>query len=274
MDASELFKAGRLADAVAAQTQAVKAHPADANRRLFLFELLAFSGDLDRARKQLDAIQYDEPELIAAVAGYRQILDAEAARRDLFDRGKAPQFLAPPPDHATVRLQALEELRGGDAAKAAEWLAHATGIAPPLAGTVNGRPFEGLRDCDDLFGPVLEVFAQGRYFWVPLELVESLRTHPQGPRFPRDLLWLPARLETAESAGDVFLPALYPGSHGHRDEQVRLGRVTDWARPGGDAGPVLGVGARAFLAGDQEVGLLELRDLQVRAPQNEQWVPA
>jgi len=57
MDAGELFKAGRLAEAVAQQLQEVKAHPADQARRVFLFELLCFDGDLDRARRQADAIR-------------------------------------------------------------------------------------------------------------------------------------------------------------------------------------------------------------------------
>jgi type VI secretion system protein ImpE len=54
MNASELFKTGMLSDAIAAQVQEVKSHPADHGRRLFLFELLAFAGDLDRARKQIE----------------------------------------------------------------------------------------------------------------------------------------------------------------------------------------------------------------------------
>ena len=58
------------------------------------------------------------------------------------------------------------------------------------------------------------------------------------PRFPRDLLYVPARLELADEAGEVFLPALYPGSHEHADDQVRLGRMTDWKALEG--GPTLG----------------------------------
>ena len=80
------------------------------------------------------------------------------------------------------------------------------------------------------------------------------------PRFPRDLLWIPAHLEVRDGpSGDAFLPALYPRSHEHPDPQVKLGRVTDW--PSAESGPVLGVGARLFLAGDEEISLLEWRQL-------------
>ena len=40
---------------------------------------------------------------------------------------------------------------------------------------------------------VLEVFARGSYFWVPLEQIDSLAM--SAPRVPRDLIWAPARLE-------------------------------------------------------------------------------
>src|SRR5690349_9541000 len=97
MSAREHFKSGKLAEAVDAQVREVKARPADHAARLFLFELLAFSGELDRARRQIDAVRYDDPEVDAAVQTYRKLLDAEEARRRLFRDGAAPQFFAEPP---------------------------------------------------------------------------------------------------------------------------------------------------------------------------------
>jgi type VI secretion system protein ImpE len=259
MNASELFKAGKLSDALAAQVQEVKAHPSDHGRRLFLFELLAFSGDLDRARKQIDAIHYDEMERESARLAYRQLLDAEEARRRVFRDGITPQFLTQPPEYLYKRLQAINCLRANQQAEASALLAEADEAAPPLRGALNGQAFDGLRDCDDLFGPVLEVMAHGDYYWLPLEQVETL--HLNAPTFPRDLLWLPAKLSVREGqAGDVFLPVLYPGSHEHGDEQIKLGRATDWKQA--ESGPVRGAGARMFLVGDEGVNLLEWRELQ------------
>jgi type VI secretion system protein ImpE len=253
MNASELFKAGKLSDAVASQVQEVKSHPADHGRRLFLFELLAFSGDLDRARKQIEAIHYDEMERESARMAYRQLLDAEEARRRVFRDGIMPQLLTPPPEYLYKRLQAINCLRASQQAEASALLAEADEAAPPLRGVLNGKPFDGLRDCDDLFGPVLEVMAHGDYYWLPLEQVESL--HLNAPRFPRDLLWLPAKLSIREGpAGDVFLPALYPESHAHEDDRIKLGRATDWKQM--EDGPTRGVGARLFLVGEDGLELL------------------
>jgi hypothetical protein len=79
MNASEYYAAGRLQDAIRAQTDAVRADAADPNKRLFLFELQAFAGDLDRARRQLDAVKYDDPQKELAIVAYRPLLDAEQA---------------------------------------------------------------------------------------------------------------------------------------------------------------------------------------------------
>jgi type VI secretion system protein ImpE len=255
--ASELFKEGRLQEAIDAQLQDVKAKPGDHGRRLFLFELLAFAGELDRAGRQIDAVRYDDPDLEAATQSYRQLLQAEQYRRRVFAEGIMPQFLGRPPEWLGRRLEAVQALRGGQQAEAVRLLAEADAAAPPVRGTLNGKAVEGLRDCDDLFGPVLEVLAHGDYYWLPLEQVEVLTANP--PKFPRDLLWFPARIEVRDGPrGDVFLPALYPGSHEHPDDQIKLGRATDWKQA--EAGPVLGVGGRTFLVGDDAVSLLAWRE--------------
>ena len=257
MNASELFKAGKLQAALDAQIQEVKASPGDPSRRLFLFELAAFSGDLDRARRQIEAVKYDDAERDTMVLQYRVLLECEEKRRRLFRDGLAPRFLDNPPEHLSIRLEALAALRAGKQAEALALLTKAN-EGPALAGMLNGKPFTELRDADDLFGSVIEVMARGDYFWVALEQIDSLTTN--APRFPRDLLYLPARLTTREGEeAEVFLPTLYPTSHEHPDEKVKLGTATDWRQAEG--GPVLGVGAKTFLAGEDGIGLIEWREL-------------
>src|SRR5262245_40765550 len=84
MTAGELYKLGRLNEAIETQIKEVKASPSDQAKRLFLFELLFFAGELDRARRQIEAITYDDPALQMAVSSYRKAIDSEAARRRLF----------------------------------------------------------------------------------------------------------------------------------------------------------------------------------------------
>jgi type VI secretion system protein ImpE len=256
MNANDLFKAGRLQDALQAQVAEVKNNPTDQGRRLFLFELLAFAGDLERARRQIEALGADDPLVQAGYQEYRRLLDSEESRRRLFRDGLLPQFFAPPPEHVRLRLEAVLALREGKATEALALVEQADAQAPELGARLNGRPCPDLRDGDDRFGPVLEVLARGQYYWVPLEQVQSLTMNP--PRFPRDLLYAPARLELAEAAGDVFVPALYPGSHDQADEAFKLGRRTDWTTAEGE--PVRGLGLRMFLLGEDAVPVLEWRE--------------
>lgn len=262
MSASDHFKSGKLQDAIDAQIQEVKTNPADHGKRLFLFELLAFAGDLDRARRQIDNIQYDQPELVAAVLNYKTLLDAEQERRRLFRDGVAPKFFGEAPEHVHWRLEALNRLREGRPQEAAQCLEKAAETTPAVTGQLNDKPFASLRDGDDIFAGVLEVMAHGFYYWMPLEQIETLTLN--APKFPRDLLWISARLERADSAGNVFLPALYPGSHEHPDDAIKLGRATDWKETPG--GPVQGVGAHTFLVDDDAASLLEWRTLSIAAP--------
>ena len=56
MTPGELFQAGKLNDAITAALDTVKKKPTDTDARGQLVELLFFSGDLERADKQLETI--------------------------------------------------------------------------------------------------------------------------------------------------------------------------------------------------------------------------
>jgi type VI secretion system protein ImpE len=258
--AGELFRAGRLKEAIEAQVQEVKTQPLDQGKRLFLFELLVFAGELDRARRQIDAVTYEDVHLELATGQYRKLFEVEQARHKLRETGPLPRFLSPPPEHARLRLEALENIRLKRFADATTLLEQADDKAPELKGTLNDKPFTVLRDCDDLFGSVIEMVVQGQYYWVPLEEIGTCSIRE--PKNPRDLIWCPARVQLKQgSGGDVFLPALYPGSHASNDDALRLGRATDWSS--GDDGPVRGIGARQFLVEEDAINLVDWRELKV-----------
>ena len=258
MTASELFQAGHLRAAIDAQIQKVKANAADQGARFFLFELFLFAGDMDRARKQLDVLRYDKPEALAAIEAFRKALDAETARRAVLSGRARPKFLKDVPPHAELRLSALAAYAAGNVAGGDALLDQANAEAPAVAGQLNDESVPALRDADDLFGTILEVFGGAEYCWVPLEQVEALTMNPVAT--PRDVVWRPANLALHDGPeGDVLLVGLYAGSHAHADEAVALGRVTDWI--GADDAPTRGAGSRLFVAGDKWVGLNDWRTL-------------
>jgi type VI secretion system protein ImpE len=262
MGARELLQEGRLDAAIEAAIQAVKAAPADMRGRIFLFELLAAAGDFERARKHLDVVADQAPEMADGARSYLGLLDAEIARAALFGAGTGtPQRMTRHPLEPEPHLTALRRLRAGAAAEAAALLEQAAAARAPRAGTVDGRPFDDFRDADDVLAPHLEVFANGLYGWIPFAQISKISF--EAPRFFRDLLWRPATITlTTEESSAMLVPVRYPGSATHKDDQLRLGRATDWEDAGG---VVTGLGQREFVAGDESCAILEVTEISFAA---------
>jgi type VI secretion system protein ImpE len=259
MNARECFDAGRLGDALAALRAEVKQAPGDQARRAFLCELLCFTDDLERADVQLDALGGLDPQGAVAVSIFRQLVRAEQARRQFYAEGRLPEFLDEPTPVLKLHLEASIRARDGQLQEAARLLEQAEGQRPKVSGVCNGQPFTDFRDLDDLTAPLIEVLTTtGKYYWVPMERVELLEFH--APARPRDLLWRRVHMVVRGGPdGEVFLPALYAGAHAETDDALRLGRATDWS--GGDGAPVRGKGQRTFLAGEESVAMLEIKEI-------------
>lgn len=259
-EARALLEEGRLAEAVEAVTREVKAHPSDESRRMFLFELLLFAGEWDRALKQLDVVAGRDAQTELGAQVYRNNVAAMRARQQLWAGGPAPHFLAEPPPEIDLHLAAVAAWGAGRAAEARGLLEEAEGLRAPLAGRVDGRAFSDWRDADDLVAPVLELIISDKYTWLPFSQVSRIEI--EAPRRLRDLVWCPARIATRDGmVGQMFVPALYEGSAGHADESVRLGRATRWEPEGGEE-PARAVGLRLFVAGDDELTIFEARRVE------------
>ena len=232
MGAKELFQAGKLNEAVQALGAEVRDNPTDVRRRTFLFELLCFQGEYDRAEKHLHVLAGSNPEAQMGAVLYFSALHAERVRHDLFLKKEYPS------------VPASGNTRGG---------------------TIDGRPFEAFEDADPRVGPRLELFAAGAYLWIPFEHIEAIEI--QKPSRLRDLLWVPALVRTGPSfrgteLGEVLLPVLSPFSYKHPDDNVRLGRATKWQEVDGLQVPV---GQRMFSVDEDEVSLLDSRLIEFTA---------
>lgn len=263
MNAKALLESNQLSAAVAELTQQVKARPSDHQLRTFLFELLCFQGDYLRAGKQLDVIGLKDERSGIGIEIFRNLLQAEGMRRRVFDGVAQPTFLLDPPQHVWHQLEAIACLQQGRAGEAKEILAKADRLRPTYRGQVNGHPFSSLRDSDDRICAVVEVLINKTYAWVPFEQVRTLKLAP--PQQLRDLLWAPVSIEIENGqGGEAFVPVLYAGSEQDDNEQVRLGRLTEWINLGeGIAG---GLGQRTFMIDNEERSLLEIRDLTIHQP--------
>jgi len=260
MNTGELYKAGKLTEALAAAADEVKKQPTDTGRRSFYAELLLLAGDWQRADKQAEILAQQDLQLAVPMSVFRQLVRAEEARQQFFTAGRLPEFLGPPSEALKQHLEASISLREGKPAEAAPLLARAAAAGPGVAGTCDGQPFEGFRDLDDLLAPLVEVLTStGKYYWVPVERLELVEFHP--PQRVMDLVWRRAHMIVRGGPdGEVYLPVLYAGAAAESDDQLRLGRSTQWRGGGGE--PVRGAGQRVYLVGDADRSILDLRELQ------------
>jgi len=229
----ELFQSGKLNEAVQALGAEIRDNPADTRRRTFLFELLCLQGEYDRAEKHLNILADASPESKMGAVLYMSALHAERLRRDIFEKRDFPAGMAVPNE------------RGG---------------------TLNGKPFTSFADADPRVGARLELFAAGAYLWIPLAHVESIET--EAPKRLRDLIWLPALVRTgpafkATELGEVLMPVIAPGSYKSSDDNIRLGRGTEFREVDGEAIPF---GQRVFDVDGEEVPILEIRKLEFNPP--------
>ncbi|MGB7601186.1 MAG: type VI secretion system accessory protein TagJ [Candidatus Sulfotelmatobacter sp.] len=230
MNAQELYRAGRLGEALKALSAEVRDNPTDTRRRTFLFELLCFAGEYSRADKQLEVLAQAGPSSEIGVLLYRSALFAERQRQDLFESGSYPNQV----------------------------------VLPERSGAINGQSFKSFSDADPRIGARLELFAAGNYLLLPFEHIASIHIEP--PKRLRDLLWTPAAVRTTPSfkgteLGEVMLPVLSPFSWKHPDDAVRLGRATVWEENEA-VDDQIPIGQKMWLADDEEIPFLELRSLE------------
>ena len=227
INARELFKAGKVRESIEALTAYMREHPSDIAQRTFLFELLCFAGDYARAERQLAVLADGSPERETGAVVYYAALHAEKTRHEIFSKRDFP----------------------------------ASSVQCPR-GELNGKPFTDLRDANPAIGARLEVFAAGSCVWLPFEHIAAIQM--DRPQRLRDTLWAPAIVQAAPSfrgmdLGEVLLPAVYPFSWEQSDENVWLGRVTEWFVD--DEGREFPAGQKMLLVDGEEFPFLELRSL-------------
>ena len=250
MTPTELFQEARLTEAIAAQRAVVDMRSDDVRERLVLAELLAFGGDRNEVRRQLDYLTSGPPEIQDYLAEWRRLLAADDARH----AGIRPGFLVDPPPHILRRLQADELISAGREEEALDVSDDADDLAACVEGYVDGRPFNGWRDADDLLGPVVEAFHGDRYVWIPVEQIRKLRLE-EGDEL-RDTLYRPATVWLTDGQQfEIDLPGLYTGTGVHPEDGIRSGAGVDWIERGG---LMRGLGARTYLVWRRRTGTRRL----------------
>ncbi len=257
--AVELVRNGQLNDALAALQQEVRRQPGEAKLRVFLFQLLAVLGQWERAAGQLQVAGELDPGALAMVQSYRDALNCERLRNDIFAGQRSPLVLGDPPAWLAGLLQALQLDAQGESAGARALREQSFEAAPAQAGRIDGADFAWCADADERLGPVLELVMNGRYYWVPFERIRTLKI--EAPKDLRDAVWTPANLTWSNGGEAVgLIPTRYAGTAESGDNALLLARRTDWL--GDEASGFRGVGQRMFATDQGEYALMATRELQ------------
>lgn len=259
MEAKELIRAGKLEEARNILVSEVKARPADSAVRTLLFQVMALFGEWDKAERHLDVLAAQDVKTEIGVQTYRNILGMERQRCEVFELERRPSLLPSTPSYLERVFALWECLNRKDIDEASELYHEIERARPLVSGMCNGRPFTGFCDTDAYLAPFFEAMVHDRYVWVPVEHVRELLV-PE-PKSLLDTLWAPAHLTTWEGLTlQCSLPVLYPLSFKHPLDQIKMGRITEWVHIGGLFSR--GVGQHVFQVGDEEMGLLEMRELR------------
>jgi type VI secretion system protein ImpE len=244
-----------LAQVLARITDGCRARPTDASLRMQLFRLLCVTGQWARAEAALDVAGRVDASLALTVLAHRNALACERFREQVFLGRRAPLFVGEPGLGAALLAQALA-LEPQAALAARE---RAFDEISASSGTIDATRFEWLADADSRLGPNLEVYLDGKYFWVPFERIARLDV--EAPDDALDLVW--CRVELTLKGGvpqPAIVPTRYPGTAAIDDDALRLARRTEWVGIGGEH--CAGRGQRCLAFGDEDRALLDVRRVE------------
>jgi type VI secretion system protein ImpE len=304
MNPKDLIRAGRLPEAREQLTAEVKSSPSDVSKRVLLLQVLSFYGEWDKAERHLDVIVSHDSSSETGVQVYKNLINAEKERKDVLARKRIPGFLTGTPAYLDLYFAAWEKLNEKKIDEASALYKQVDAQRPTISGTMNfhgqargnsssehgeregeagypraggalpeegatrapvvaGKSFRGFKDTDTFLSAFLEAIVHDRYIWFPFESLRELSVSP--PKTLFDLLWSQARVVTWEGLTvNCYLPVLYPDSSLHKDDRVKLGRMTDWLSLGGPFSR--GMGQHVYGTDEEEMAILELRDVVFHLP--------
>ena len=258
MPAEQAVREGNLQEALEELQEQVRADPANAKHRTFLFQLLAVRGEWNRALVQLNVAGELDPSALPMVQTYRAALQCEFLRADIFQGKRSPLVFGEPAEWLALLIEALRLTGEGHHERSQELRGQAFEAAPASPGNIDGQSFQWIADADSRLGPVIEAIVNGRYYWIPFCNIREVEI--EEPADLRDIVWTPAYFTWANGGrAPALLHARYPGSEASGDPQIQLSRRTEWHLQEGDLH--FGYGQRMLATDTDEYPLMQARKI-------------
>ena len=263
MDTKQLILKGELLKARQELVQAVKKNPANTSFRTQLFQVLVFLGEWDKALVHLNALPRKDKTSEIGHGVYANLIQAEKERSDVANQNKQPSFLPKRPAYADFHLKARALVMSGEKNLAKKILAEIDETRPLISGTFQNKPFSGFLNTDPLLSNFIEVMEYERYAWIPLEDLREITISK--PKTLMDTVWARGSITTWTGLTmGCFFPVIYPLSHNHKDNRIKMGRMTDWQTPG--ASWDMASGQQVFQIGKEDVSILEMETIRFNPP--------
>lgn len=266
IDAEHTLQGGDPVSALKLLQEEVRLKPNDVECRIFLFQLYSLLGQWERALNQLEIIAQLEDVALAMVQMYRDAVQCEALRTQVFEGKKSPMVFGMPEPWLAYLIEARLLAGQGRADESRQFLNRALEEAPPSSGTIDGQAFTWIADADMRLGPVIEAIVNGRYYWIPFTRLSRIVIDP--PEDLRDIVWTPAHLWFDNGGESVALiPTRYPGTEIQSDGQLLMTRKTVWEEVEPDL--YYGLGQRVLITDRGEMPLMDTREILLDAVQGE-----
>ncbi|PQJ95152.1 type VI secretion system accessory protein TagJ [Chromatium okenii] len=263
MQAEQSLKDGDLDETLRQLQAQVRKDPANANYRVFLFQLLAVLGQWERALNQLGVAGELDAATLPMVQTYREALRCEVLRAAIFAGRRAPLIFGEPEEWLALLLEAQRFIAQGANEQAIAVREQAFAAAPMNAGNIDGVAFEWMMDADSRLGPVLEAIVNGHYYWIPFQRLRTVLIDP--PEDLRDLVWMPAHFTFTNGGETVgLIPTRYPSTETHSDPLLRLARKTEWTEITSEI--YLGQGQRMLTTDNGDYSLMDVRRIEFNPP--------
>lgn len=256
-----LIQQGKLSEALAALQAQVRKDAANPKLRIFLFQLLCVLGQWPRALTQLHVVAELDPAAMPMVQTYREAIQCEGLRTDIFAGKRMPLIFGEPPPWIAQLLDALK-FDGSDPERATTIRAAAMETAPASSGRIDDVAFSWITDADPRIGPVIEAIVNGKYFWIPIYRIRKIEMDP--PTDLRDAVWTAATFTWTNGATTVgLIPTRYVDTTAGGDDAMMLARRTEWPEAGPFAG--CGMGQRMLAIDSADYALLDIRVIEFDA---------
>lgn len=265
----ELYKAGDLQAALVHSKAFVRDNPENGEGRGLLLQLYLFAGELDKAKKQLEFLEFQKKDDLPSYMTLKvigEMIDCEIQRHAFYKKASSevPALFDDEIDLLSDAYALVTNAQNGSlTSEKAEAITGQRPLLPVVCQLQDDEIRGELAEPDDLTAFGLEVFsARKGYAWVAWKNIASIEFHPYEK--PMDLMYRRAVIkrkgDTEETPPlQAYVPAIYANTS-RDDVAACMGRTTDWLA-NDETGLVSGSGQKCLLVGDQLIPLLQIGTL-------------